>query len=328
MAFDDADGRPLYRLLLGVAGRSRGIETARRCGLEQAVVARARELLGEDAFELDEILARLERAHLAVEEERKAIAARREALEMEIAGYRKKRGEYELTRRQAQRRALREANDVLESARAEVERVVEQIRRRGADRESIRAARAALRAKLESVRERIDAAPADVEPLAHVSVGDRVAISPAGDPAGEVVEVSGNRALLEINGRRITLPAGRLYPASSAAPEPGGSSGPGGTDDDGASAGTVPGVEFEPLTSLELDIRGHDRESALAALIRFVDRAALTGVHEIKIIHGTGTGVLSAAVREYLRGDARVEWFREGERAEGGAGVTVVRFSR
>lgn len=316
MAFDEVDGRPLYRILLGVAGRSRGIETAQRMGFEGGVVARARELLGTEAFDLDDVLARLERERLQLEDQRRMFEKKKEEHQDAIAAYNEKRGAYELTRKQAERKALREAQDVLESARRDVERVVEQIRTRNADAESIREARATIRGRLERIHARLAAPAGEVRPLMFTEAGACVSISPSGAPAGVVVKVDGGRALVEINGRRIRIPVERLYPPDDDAPttEP--------------AASSVPAVEWEPLESAELDVRGQDRETALAALILFLDRAALTGIYEVKIIHGVGTGVLAAAVRDALRTDQRLEWFREGAHGEGGAGVTVVRFSR
>ena len=60
MVFDDDSGEPLYRLLQGTAGRSRGIETARRVGFFDAVVERAQALVGEAAFQLENLLGELE----------------------------------------------------------------------------------------------------------------------------------------------------------------------------------------------------------------------------------------------------------------------------
>ena len=57
---------------------------------------------------------------------------------------------------------------------------------------------------------------------------------------------------------------------------------------------------------------------------RFVDRAVLSGVQEISIIHGVGEGILSRAIQEHLASDRRVESIRPGGLGEGGLGVTVV----
>ena len=83
-------------------------------------------------------------------------------------------------------------------------------------------------------------------------------------------------------------------------------------------------VPLDPLLSTSIDVRGSEREEALAAVSRFVDRGVLSGVREIRIVHGIGERVLERAVREYLQGDQRVESFRSGEQIEGGTGVTFV----
>ncbi|HET6462793.1 MAG TPA: hypothetical protein VFH33_03250, partial [Candidatus Krumholzibacteria bacterium] len=81
MAFEDETARPLYRLLEGIAGRSRGIQTARRVGFGPAIVDRAEAILGGEAFRLEVALARLEAAHAAWERERAQLEAQRIELE-------------------------------------------------------------------------------------------------------------------------------------------------------------------------------------------------------------------------------------------------------
>jgi DNA mismatch repair protein MutS2 len=68
-----------------------------------------------------------------------------------------------------------------------------------------------------------------------------------------------------------------------------------------------------------------DRETALDEVSRFIDRAVLTGLSEVKIIHGLGTGVLAKAVRDALARDPRVSSHRYGDPREGGTGVTIAR---
>lgn len=76
---------------------------------------------------------------------------------------------------------------------------------------------------------------------------------------------------------------------------------------------------------LEADLRGMDVSDALAAVDRALDRAVLSGLHEVRVIHGIGTGVLRKAVQQHLKGHPQVESQRWGEGHEGGRGVTVAR---
>jgi DNA mismatch repair protein MutS2 len=84
-------------------------------------------------------------------------------------------------------------------------------------------------------------------------------------------------------------------------------------------------VEFEPVGETEVRVRGMDRESAIDEVSRFIDRAVLSGLTEVKIVHGLGTGVLGKAVRESLSRDPRVASVRVGDPMEGGTGVTFAR---
>ena len=75
---------------------------------------------------------------------------------------------------------------------------------------------------------------------------------------------------------------------------------------------------------LELDIRGMLVDEALVIVDRYLDDAFLTGLSEVNIIHGKGTGALRTGVQDYLKRHSRVKSFRIGNYGEGDAGVTVV----
>jgi len=68
---------------------------------------------------------------------------------------------------------------------------------------------------------------------------------------------------------------------------------------------------------------GQAADEALEQVVAALDRAALSGVVFLRIIHGHGTGKLKAVLRDYLKNSPYVASFRSGERAEGGDGVTV-----
>ena len=310
MAFADETSRPLYRLLQGVAGRSRGIETARRTGFDGEVVARAESILGGEAFRLESALARLEKSHLALVAEREALEAARLKLAEATRASEEKERAYTLTKKEATKRAVREAEEMLSDARREVESVVREIRTRGAEKTVIRDSRQRLDKMTEDVRRKAEALEPKLVPLASVKPGDRVALNPNGKPWGTVTEVDRKDVTVELGGKKIRTRIGRLYPAA--------------VEGEKIPASFV-GVQFEPVSETEIMVRGMDRESALDEVSRFIDRAVLTGLSEVKIIHGLGTGVLAKAVREALTRDPRVSSHRYGDPLEGGTGVTIAR---
>ena len=152
MAFEDETSRPLYRLLEGIAGRSRGIDTARRVGFYADVVDRAEAILGGEAFRLEAALERLEAMHSEWERERDRLHAQRIDLEKTLASSREKEQSYTLTKKEATRRAAREAEELLAKARREAEDTVRLIRERAAKKETIREGRQRIEKALEEVR--------------------------------------------------------------------------------------------------------------------------------------------------------------------------------
>jgi DNA mismatch repair protein MutS2 len=314
MAFEDAEGRPLYRLLQGIAGRSRGLETARRTGFSPDVLKVAEAYLGADAFRLEAILSDLESSHLALEHERKRLSEQSAALESVMSRYAERAAQFDVSKREADRRAGREAEEFLLRTRREVEAIVREIRESQARREVLRSSRDRLNQLLQKARvrrePRIGPAAQPAGRAQGVAVGDRVSLNPSGHPAGRVIAVENGSATVEINNKRIKLSVEALYTAP--------------LEEKGPPNGVTYDVQVEPLSSTNLDVRGSRREEALEAVNRFVDRAVLSGVQEITIIHGVGEGILARAIRDILSMDHRVAAIRPGELGEGGHGVTVV----
>ena len=81
---------------------------------------------------------------------------------------------------------------------------------------------------------------------------------------------------------------------------------------------------MERRVGLELDIRGMLVNEALSVVDRYLDDAYLSGLSEVNIIHGKGTGALRTGVQDFLKRHPRVKGFRIGNYGEGDAGVTVV----
>ena len=310
MAFEDTRGQPLYRLLQGVAGRSRGLETARRTGFSPEVLKTAEGYLGADAFRLEAVLNDLESTHLSLERERERLARQSAALGEVIDRYTSRAAEFDVSKQEADKRAGRQAEEFLSNTRREIEAIVKEIRESQAKREVLQKTRVKLDELLELARERRKPPPPAMPPAASVRAGDRVALNPSGEPAGYVIAVENGMATVEINDKRIKLDVGTLYKAPLEGKRP-----PNGVTFD---------VQVEPLSSTSLDVRGSRREEALEAVNRFVDRAVLSGVQELEIIHGVGEGILARAIREALESDRRVESIRPGGPGEGGVGATIV----
>lgn len=95
----------------------------------------------------------------------------------------------------------------------------------------------------------------------------------------------------------------------------------------------IPKLRFKPQNSFELqrrdmsntlDLRGYRVEEALDSLEFFLDKASLTNLTPVYVIHGHGTGALKSSIKEFLATSPYVAKYRFGEAAEGGDGVSVI----
>jgi len=312
MEFDVATGQPTYRMIAGIPGRSRAIDIAQMIGLPASVIAAARERLGDRYGATDTLLATLQKrmsevlaqqdelSHLrtTIDEERRVIAEKLAQLEQERA------------------RLGTSYRDELERLRDDVTRqLANEIRNL---RELDRNARASVDAKqlVQSVTRPVDRAmefiPAEQR---EIKVGDR-AEHRKFKVTGKVVSVDGNKVVLDVNGRKMTVDTRDLAGVGQA-PSP--------VQRNRRQAGApVPhSSDITPAIAAELNLIGQRVDDALDESDKFLDRALLEGKQAVRIIHGFGTGALRKAVREHLRKHPAVKSWRPGDENEGGDGATV-----
>src|SRR5262249_36174537 len=131
---------------------------------------------------------------------------------------------------------------------------------------------------------------------------------------GEVVSVDGTKAVLNVNGRRMTVEVRDLVPVGRS---------PLAVGREFKSANSQRPTANETEIAAELNLIGSRVDDALEASDKFLDRALLEGRQAVRIIHGFGTGTLRKALREHLRKHPAVKSWRPGNENEGGDGATV-----
>jgi DNA mismatch repair protein MutS2 len=160
-------------------------------------------------------------------------------------------------------------------------------------------------------------------------IGDR-ARSRSGGWEGRIASIDrGRRATLEAGAIRVSVELADLEPVDPSTPERGS-----GRASAGAGAGVGAGgggTNVEALrlgrtraVPLSLDLRGARVDEALAGLDRYLDDASVSGLGQVTVIHGLGTGALRDAVRSASAAHPLVKSVRPGERGEGGDGATIV----
>jgi len=312
--FDLETLAPTYRLVVGLPGASHALAIARRYGLPQGVLAAAEELLDSRAIEMEGLLARLTESLKKAEAD--AATARRERAEAEEA--RKKLAEsldeLKRDRKAALRKAVAEAQGLVDNTRKEMERAIEEARRSGADA----AAAKQLRRKVEEKRTSFKKKAGELAPkvraairIEDLEIGRQVWLETM-NRHGIVTRVDARRGKVEVNAGGLPIEvdaAGLREPDADAAPPP-------------APAGRTV-VHRPPSVAPEIKLIGLHVAEAMRSLETYLNEACLADLATVRIIHGHGTGALRDAVHALLKKHPLIESFRYGEPHEGGRGATV-----
>ncbi|HEV8609792.1 MAG TPA: Smr/MutS family protein [Thermoanaerobaculia bacterium] len=319
MEFDEATGRPTYRLHPGLSGRSRALSVAARQGLPEGVLARAREILGAAWERRDRAESDAEAALERLRNEERELAREREAARREA--------ERLAAEREA---AARQREKMLESGLAAFERAkqdlarrveseIESLREDGARRVSESAAQVIARAEADAAAEVVAEAREDrIERARALGTGDRARLRGT-RTEGTVAFVEGESAWLEIGGKRLRVPLGELERSGAAAqstpsrrPSPGG-------------RGSIESSDVAVSTP-EVNVIGRRLDEAIEEVEKALDSALVAGAARLRVVHGHGTGRLRDGLRDHLRKHPSVSRLHAADPREGGNGATIVEF--
>jgi DNA mismatch repair protein MutS2 len=352
--FDERTLQPTYRLLVGVAGSSSGLEIARRFGIPEAVIDSARARVDEQTLAAADYLRRIQREseeatalRRALEEERRAVVEKYASLDA-VAQKREREREADFARELERavgdfERRSRELYSQIEE-RAERVRVEREAERRAAElRREAQQQRAQSRAAsapkgdaaggVRVVRHERDAggrgaAPSssgtDAAPARDIAVGDEVRLASL-NTKGVVERIKDGEAEVRVGSLRFREKVSNLELLAPRVATK--------KEDDSLAArlrdmqgrGTeVKLRQSREVADAELNLIGRTTDEARDEIDKFLDEAFLQGYAHIRIIHGHGTGALRRAVAELLRHHPHVESFSQAPENQGGAGATVV----
>jgi DNA mismatch repair protein MutS2 len=313
LEFDRDTLTPTYRLLLGIPGSSFAVEIAERLGLHHELCREATRIIGGGERSLTDLIASLEGELNKIHQDRNSLAERlANATELETE-YQARLGRFKTEMEEQRQKDLAETEALLTNTRKETERLVAEIRQSQASKESVKA----IHGKLKDTKKQLDSIRARTvdkdrsRAAIRFMKGDLVRIATL-NQSGQIVQLIGNdRAKVRVGNLNTVVELRNLRPAEAApASKP------------ASRTSKVPtGEGFSP----EIHLRGMTAEEAQEALDRFIDSAIVTGMTQIYVIHGKGTGVLRRTLTEYLRKHPEVVDLRLGNWNEGGAGVTVVK---
>ena len=352
MLYDRNLMQPLFRLSVGHPGSSFAIEIARKIGLPDDVIAEAAEKVGSDYVDMDKYLQDIVRDKRYWENKRQNIRRREKQLEELVARY-----EQDLESVNSQRKAIigeakEAAQRIVSESNARIENTIREIREAQAEKERTRAARRELDAfketvsqtnedderiarKMEQVRQRQERrkerkskkqsptanAPSAAQPKAERPLATGDAVRMKGQTAvGSILEIQGKQAVVAFGTIKSTVATERLERVDQAALKRATA-----RSATFLSAHTADAMHEKRLQfRQEIDLRGMRGDEALQAVAYFIDDAIQVGADRVRILHGTGNGILRQLIRQYLPTVPGVAHFADEDVRLGGAGITVV----
>lgn len=356
MLYDRHQMQALFQLQIGNPGSSFAVEIARKIGLPEEVIADASQIVGSEYINADKYLQDIVRDKRYWENKRQSIRQREKQMEETIARYQKEMEDLQASRKEIIRKAKEEADHLLQEANARIENTIRSIKEAQAEKERTRQARQELTdfrqsieetgnreeeeriaRKMEKLREKQNRKKSKKSPvLSEAEVAQRKAQEEAkrraGIVPGSVVKMKGQTVageVLEINGKNATVAFGnlkttvhidRLEPTNALLKQNELS-----TKSTFISTQTQDSMHEKKLHfKQDIDVRGMRGDEALQAVTYFIDDAILVGVPRVRILHGTGTGILRTLIRQYLQTVPGVRNFADEHVQFGGAGITVV----
>lgn len=331
MLFDTQHMRPLYRLKTGNPGSSFAFEIAKTMGLPAEILHNAEKIAGAEHIDFDRQLQDLELKKLQLEEKEKQLQSGDAFLSEMIDKYQKLENELEQQKKQIIQQARLEAKQILANTNKTIEKTIREIRESGAEKEKTKM----LRQELESFasqhrhveetteghasksqkKKKKQTPKPDVLENSPITVGDTVCMKDGQTP-GEVMQVDAKDAVVAFGGIKIKTPLKKLQKIRKA---------PGGKTPQKARVKYDFDInEKASAFNPQIDIRGQKAEEALVKARRFVDDAILLGIKQLKVVHGTGEGILREALRDYLRTLSEVKRARDEHPDRGGAGCTLI----
>lgn len=316
--FDVATLRPTYKLSIGVPGRSNAFAISQKLGIDDEIIARSKKLVSREDRKFESVVRNLEKKRQALEEqlkdaEQKTLAAKKALEEAEEKVQRaKQQNDAEI------QRAKEEASRIVAKTRAAALDVMESVERVQKEQKLSAEDKARLRQEIKNIENTADpiekAKPGDYKLPRKLKVGDTVLI----------FDIDKKATVLEINpdGKTVLVQAGiiktradisnlRLLDAPKQQKP----------KSHGSNRTVTKQTDIKAVT--EVDLRGMTATEAIMDLESAIDSAILSGINQITIIHGKGTGVLRREVQSFLKTCKAVKSFRLGVFGEGESGVTI-----
>lgn len=312
MEFDVETLSPTYRLLEGIPGESNALIIARKYGISDEIIENAKTYISEENQKVEEMIKSIKEKNDELEILKAELENSKRELEEQKSDYNQKLTQLENEKNNVIKKAYEEADEYLKNVQAKAKNLVDKISKDELKKEEAKSTQRSLNMlrnsfiedKKKNVKEK-KVFSKDID----IHEGEEVLVKSL-NQNGKVLRVIANTGNVQVQAGilKLVVPIEDLVKIKKKKVN-----------------------KFKNFASLkrtsqvrgEIDLRGMTADEAIADLETYLDRAMLTGYHEVYIIHGKGTMVLRKKIHEYLRTSKYVTEFKDANQNEGGIGCTV-----
>jgi mutS2 family protein len=312
MEFDVETLSPTYRLLEGIPGESNALIIARKYGISDEIIENAKTYISEENQKVEEMIKSIKEKNDELEILKAELENSKRELEEQKSDYNQKLTQLENEKNNVIKKAYEEADEYLKNVQAKARSLVDKISKDELKKEEAKSTQRSLNMlrnsfiedKKKNVKEK-KVFSKDID----IHEGEEVLLKSL-NQNGKVLRVMADAGNVQVQAGilKLVVPIEDLVKIKKKKVN-----------------------KFKNFASLkrtsqvrgEIDLRGMTADEAIADLETYLDRAMLTGYHEVYIIHGKGTMVLRKKIHEYLRTSKYVTEFKDANQNEGGIGCTV-----
>ena len=314
--------KPTYRVVLGVPGRSNALEIAKMLGLQREILNKTKHYMGEKERSFDNVLKRLSELEVTLSERENHLTAKSREIEEKLKNVHERGRVLNDKEIFYQSQFEREVEELLSSYRKKLEEAIHSVVKSHASKEFIKKAKSVIDETKNFFKEYDERIfnTTTIEKKKEIDVGSEVRVR---TPAGKWVKGS----VIEINEKKITVRAGLLKMVVSkddleVIEE--------NSDKENIITKDIKNYDVETVEqgSITCDIRGKRFDKAMEEVEHFLDKALLSNINRVYIIHGLGTGALREGVWNYLKICSFVSKYYYARPEEGGFGCTIVELKR
>lgn len=308
MEFDHTNLSPTYKFNLGVPGSSYAFEIAKRTGLDDDVLERAKQNIDSDKNNLEKFLSELEEKSNKLNKKLNELEIENSRLEGLSSLYKKSYEKIEKEKKEILRKVKTDGDLYLENVNKKIEKVIKELRESGASKDVIKESKKIIdEIKIDNK----NIFPETIEKISEKKdfiVGDFVGINNS-STTGKIIEInkSKSKATILSGSIKMQVKLTDLFETKEKKI----------IVDNNFSSYNVSDVNYR------LDIRGEKPEAAEFQIIKFLDDAYQGSLQQVEILHGKGTGVLKKTVWEILKQHEKVKNFYFAAIEFGGEGITI-----